>query len=254
MKKQNNDRQSYFFSIVLEVYDTNKDNEITMEQVKEKADKGLFSYWFAIKHNKDKKNDNELDREHIHLQVRTAKQKRKSTLLNDIKKLFDIEENRIGVRYTENEILAVQYLRHQNDENKFQYAPFEVITNRQDLYNDISKRELADSIYITSDRLIDIIKQERGNKLKILGRIGLVNYRINKRVIDMILEELEIQRTREDTLLTIRNLNELAKEERERTTKELQRIKKEIIQERESLTREINEQAIELLNKKRKRT
>lgn len=253
MKKQNKDRQSYFFSIVLEVYDSNKENEITMEQVKEKADKGLFSYWFAIKHDKDTKNDNELDREHIHLQVRTAKQKRKSTLLNDLVKLFDIEENRVSVRYTENEILAIQYLRHQNDENKFQYAPFEVITNREDLYNDISKRELTDSIHLTSDRLIDIIKQERGNKLKILGRIGLINYRINKQVIDMILEELEMQITKESAISTIRNLNELAKEERERTTRELQKIKKEIIQEREKLTREINEEAIKLLNKKKKR-
>ena len=254
MKKQKNDRQSYFFSIVLEVYDTEKQNEITMEQVREKANKGLFSYWFAIKHDKDIKNENELDREHIHLQVRTAKQKRKSTVLNDLVKLFNIEKNRVSVKYTENEILAIQYLRHQNDETKFQYAPFEVITNREDLYNDISKRELADSINLTSDRLIDIIKQERGNKLKILGRIGLINYRINKQVIDMILEELEIQRKKESALLTIRNLNELAKGERERTTRELQKIKMEIIQEREKLRREINEEAIKLLNKKKKRT
>lgn len=178
--------QSRFYSIVLEKYGQEKNNEIINNSL-ENALKSICDLYAFINHDKDKKENGENDREHIHCYIELKNRTYATTLLKRLAYLLKINENRIGLRTRKRDdrIANIQYLIHINDPEKHQYRPFEIITNNKTLINGILINEVTE---LTAKTLLQTIDRLKGNKREIMLEIGLQAYNKYFRLIIDIIE------------------------------------------------------------------
>lgn len=181
------DYQSRFYSIVFEKYDIEKKNEIINNSL-ENVLKSICDLYAFINHDKDIKDNGENDREHIQCYVELKNRTYSKTLLKRLAYLLKINENRIGLRTRKRDdrIANIQYLIHLNDPEKYQYAPFEILTNNRKLIDGILTNEVTE---LTAKTLLEIIDRHRSNKREIMLEIGLQAYNKYFRVIQDIIEQ-----------------------------------------------------------------
>lgn len=241
--------------VIMQETETGK---LSIEEL-EKSINIYASYYFIILHDKDTSEEGEIKKEHYHIVMKTRKRITLGGLLKEMSALLRINITAINAKETINEVASIRYLLHLDQEEKHKYAPFEILTKRQDILKSaLEGKEIAEEL--TAQLLIEIIKTNK-NKLKIMEAIGLANYtRYRGAVIDIIgeLEDSEYLESKEQQMeLMKRN----AKEERERIkalrehtireqSKEIERVREKSIK---GIRKEIHEVAVEVLNKKKHR-
>lgn len=154
----------------------------------------------------------------------------------------------------------IRYIMHLDNKDKHQYAPFEVLTNRKDILNLAIKGEIERED-LTAENLISTVERFGGNKLKIMGEIGLKNYQRFRGAILDIINTLENEQILLNMEQKIKLIKKDAKAERERIKKmkeyEIEKQKQEIENTKNAtikgIRKEINEVAIEVLRAKKHR-
>lgn len=252
-KKKKTIRQSKEWSLVIETY--NKETEeidITLEQVIDKI-KHETHYYFGINHDKDTTEDGELKREHLHIVLKLKTKITLNGILRKLETLLEIDRNRISAEITRNQILVIRYLLHLDNPEKNQYAPFEVITNREDILNQAIKGE-DEREDLTAENLIITVEKHGGNRLKIMSDIGLKNYNRFRGTITDIMEELEIRRLEQATITARNNIQTERDMANTHINATLKSIDKKIDKRLAEIEKKvINNKAVELLNKKKNR-
>lgn len=247
-------KQSKEWSLSIERYNNEKkDYDINLEQVINKI-KHECHYYFAINHNKDKKENGEIRKDHFHIVIKLKTKRTKNGVLKRIAKLLDIKIERISTQLTQSLDLMIRYLMHLDNKKKEQYPPFTVLTNRQDILNNAIKGE-SEREDLTAENLILTVEKLGGNKLQIMAEIGLKNYTRFRGAIYDIIEELEIKNASEKALIiarkNIQNSNDIALKIYQRANKQIDKKINENIKKIKE--KEINTKAVELLNKKKNR-
>lgn len=191
-KKQQTIPQSKEWSISIECFNNaTNDYDLKLEEIIEKI-KFDTHYYFGITHNKDTKDTGEIRKKHIHIVIKLKTKRTKGGLLKRLQKLLEIDKQRISIQMTRSQEATIRYLIHLDNPEKAQYPPFEIITNRRDILNLAIKGE-NEREDLTAENLIFTIEKHGGNRLKILGEIGLKNYTRYRGTIQDIIQELEIQ-------------------------------------------------------------
>lgn len=169
------------FNIIIQLQDIN------VSKVCEKLNKYLYNLvcnYAYILHDKDINADRGvLKNKHLHLIIYNAKQKRLSTIINEISGALDINVFAITVDKVVSLEGSIQYLIHKNDAEKYHYDVKDIITN-------IDKTELdlllnTENGSLTFDRLFQIIRSAK-NKTDVIKIIGLSYYRAYRPVINDI--------------------------------------------------------------------
>lgn len=252
--KQKTTEQSKMWSLSIEAYN-NETNEfdLTIEQAINKI-KHETHYYFGINHDKDITELGEVRKSHLHIVLKLKTKITKNGLLKKLATLLEIDITRISAQITRNQDLMIRYLMHIDNKEKEPYPPFEVITNRKDILNNAIKGE-SEREDLTAESLILTIEKFGGNRLKIMGEIGLKNYTRFRGTIADIIEELEIGNMKTKAIETasrnIQNANEIAKKIMQHANTQVNKQITERITEIE--TKVVNTKAMELLNKKKNR-
>lgn len=246
--------QSKEWSLIIETWNKEKqETDIKLEQVIEKI-KHETHYYFGITHDKDTNEYGELKRSHLHLVLKLKAKITLNGLLRKLEKLLGIDKNRISAQITKSQDLVIRYLMHMDNKDKTPYPPFAVITNRQDILKAAIKGE-QEREDLTAENLILTIERYGGNKLKIMGEIGLKNYTRFRGTIADIIEELELNNIENKRLekakATLDNAKDIAKSIYRNANTQIENKINEKIAEVEKKV--INEKAVELLNKKKGR-
>lgn len=180
----NLDTQTKQFSIVLNI-PNNK--VLNMQDLYDWFDRNTFLF-AAIKHDKDCSNTGVLKTIHYHIVLKCASRYRISTMLYriaDTLKLFTSDElSCVHIQKCDSLPLAIQYLTHKNNPNKYQYSADDVITNINyddfiDLYNSKSDTE------VNTKYLVNLVKQGYTD-FEIMALIGLGRYHLYKGAINDI--------------------------------------------------------------------
>lgn len=246
--------QSKTWSLSIETYN-NETNEydITLEQTINNI-KHETHYYFGINHDKDITKDGEIRRSHLHIVLKLKTKITKNGLLRKLAILLEIDKARISAQITRSQDLMIRYLMHMDNKDKEPYPPFAVLTNREDILNNAIKGE-SEREDLTAENLILTIERLGGNRLRIMGEIGLKNYTRYRGTIADIIDELEMKELKVKATEQAReNINT----SREIATKIVQyantQVDKKITKKiTEIESKAINTKAIELLNKKKNR-
>lgn len=254
-KKQQTIPQSKEWSISIECFNNaTNDYDLKLEEVIEKI-KHDTHYYFGITHNKDTKDTGEIRKAHIHIVIKLKTRRTKGGILKRLANLLNIDKQRISVEMTRSQEATIRYLMHLDNPEKAQYAPIEIITNRQDILNLAIKGE-NEREDLTAENLIITIEKHGGNRLKIMSEIGLNNYTRYRGTIQDIIQELELIEIQDKAMKQAREQIDKARDLANSAIKYANtQINKRINEKiKEVENKAINEKAIELLNKKRQRT
>lgn len=138
MAKENLKEISYDFSIVLN--DTGADllkNERNILKKlcdNEKLDINICS---VIRHDQDIDEEiNQLKTLHYHCAVRCNRKLMVSSLIKEVVNTFHINENQISVKKLSSLESYTRYLIHLDNGDKYQYMPFDIVSNNQKYVND----------------------------------------------------------------------------------------------------------------------
>lgn len=185
-KKKIYNPQTKYWHIIIE--SINKENgEITNLKKLYEYLEYASEYFAEILHNKDIKNNQEKERPHHHIIIIFKTITRKSTILNTFSEILEIPKTMITITKMLNVFLETQYLIHKNDPTKYQYAPFEITTNKPKRLNEILNAN-TDHQEITATELIEIVYKEN-NFYKILKVLGLEVTKKYYFIINKLLEE-----------------------------------------------------------------
>lgn len=182
--------KSKLFTVVLEEYDKANNQHVLIRKVVDYLQKeDYITYYAVILHDQDYNDDGELERKHFHLVLETRTLYSKSTILTDMAKELLVDRSCISVRAYDNIKLAVQYLIHKNDVDKFQYDIMGVISSDETRTIDLIE-EGINSAELQIDDLITIC-EECDNLTEIYKKIGLVNARKYRWVINDLRSKIE---------------------------------------------------------------
>lgn len=155
--------------------------------------------YYAIKHDKDIKEDGTAKIVHYHLITKNDNNIKLTvkTWLEIVSKLFNLDISLISIESIDNKLLVsyIQYLVHLNDAKKTQYQLNDVITNRPLNVRTAINRTNKDRDFIRNnkvDLLNDVLLQDmclKLNKLTLLSKIGSKAYKEHKMFIDAIYNE-----------------------------------------------------------------
>ena len=120
-----------------------------------------------IIHDKDIGEDGVLKTPHIHLIGVLKSRKRKSTIINALGKVSNLNNFAVSVEMASSFDSCFQYLVHKNDKDKFQYPLSAVVTNLEEEEIEVIMEssptgidfERVRSICLTSDSLLGVIEQ-----------------------------------------------------------------------------------------------
>jgi hypothetical protein len=143
--------------------------------------------YFIIYHNRDMHEDLTQKIPHVHFVLkRTEGRHLESGILRQMSDFCGFDKAMITISHCINYIGAIRYLIHEDDLEKYQYSPNEVLTN------DKPTAELAFSgqTIVTLDLLLDLAAQSK-SKIFFMKRIGLENYQAYRAIIKDILDDYE---------------------------------------------------------------
>lgn len=174
------------FILVIEKLNKTTNKEINISKLETNL-KIICEFYAIILHDEDIKN-NEQVRPHYHLVIKLNKRMRKMTLINHIAKYNEFQLEMIQAEYMENFVLSIRYLIHLDNPEKYQYAPFQIITNTPHLVQNIVNEEIYPS-EITAKQLIYYVHELNYSATKILEIIGLKNFKSYAYVIKTLIDE-----------------------------------------------------------------
>ncbi len=140
--------------------------------------------YFYIVHDSDINDDNVLKPLHYHFVLVCPKRVRVSTLLYRLCDYFDYGDNFIDYISIDKCIsinLAVQYLTHKNDSDKFQYNYNYIITNSSELLKTYYNEDTKDDI--STELLIKYIVYDNMPNIELMYKLGVSRYRYYKDII-----------------------------------------------------------------------
>jgi len=142
--------------------------------------------YYGIVHDKDIDAIGDLKRKHIHLILKSKKKIRSETIISNI---VDMSKGVMCAEQFSDRVcadlsLAIQYLTHKNDSDKYQYSYDNIFTNDlEGLEIEYNKEKELDV-----DRLTDIIMNCK-NKIQIVKTIGYDNYMKYRYIINWVWDE-----------------------------------------------------------------
>lgn len=122
---------------------------------------------------------------HIHLVISSPKKHRLKVFINFIQKSLDINFNQISILPCDSLAGRIQYLIHKNNPEKYQYSVDDIKTN-------MSTADLCEyldeeiSPKLTTDQIINICRESKGNRLYIIEKIGIQRYTLYRNTINDI--------------------------------------------------------------------
>lgn len=194
------DTRAKEFAIVVDIPNTRCKNlddfKIMMSRVFGKYN-ALGYMYFACFHDKDTNKDHQPKALHYHIVLISKNRKRCSTIAYELQSLMgndSINEKEssiplecIQIDKVDNLPLAVQYLIHKNDKEKYQYSFTDIITNSYDNLSTLFSVEKA-SVSIDEYTLFNLV--DKGYTLcEIMFKIGLGNFNTYKKIIEMLIHE-----------------------------------------------------------------
>lgn len=138
---------------------------------------------WAIMHDLDELDDHTRKREHWHIVIETKTRRTCTGIVKNLADVLNVSPNRVSVRECRDMISSIRYLMHLDDEDKFLYNAFDVITNDRDGLIEALNRPFSD---MTVDDLLEIINKS-DNEIDIMRRIGLKQFVRYRSVIRDIL-------------------------------------------------------------------
>lgn len=182
----------------------NVPNYILQEESKEKKELMLQRYENKIKnfgfnmcrkyafiyHDKDKLEDESDKTPHYHLIAVLPHRVRKSTLLNYLQFYLEIEITLISAKPIKQLYLAIQYLTHMNDREKYQYNKIMIKGNftareLKNYENGVCEKEINEELLIESIKVSE-------TKSDLLMRIGIKAFRKYVQIINTLWYEYHV--------------------------------------------------------------
>ena len=166
------------FIVILELFN---EDVVICEKVIENCFTSLGYKVYYIMHDKDVNEQGEIKRKHFHLVVNTGKRRiSKLTLITEIVLATDgkIKDNQITLDYCVNYRLSFDYLVHKNDLDKYQYSIDKIKTNDLEGF-DYIKNYVLSSCGVSTNSLIQLVKDTNGNKIEILNQSPKADSRLN---------------------------------------------------------------------------
>lgn len=128
-------------------------------------------YYFAIVHDKDKLENGEAKRTHLHLILELAEKGTFKTVLDKLTTACGISEAQVQLDAENSPILGEQYLIHKNDPSKYQYESNKILTNNLE---ELTKR--LEAKYLTEEEREEERKKalyESKTLIEFIDRAGL---------------------------------------------------------------------------------
>lgn len=185
-----NAQKSKSWSIVLEKYDTNFENEVTEDFLLKKLPV-ISSKFYFILHDKDVKEDNTLIREHYHIILLCEYCVSKNSILSILETCLQINKNRISVSRCYNLKMDIQYLCHMNENDKFHYDMELIKTNDIVGLDNALKNKIVDSNIYTFEELYKIVS-ECNSLTGIIRKVGIDYYKTYRYVIIDMFKEIKL--------------------------------------------------------------
>lgn len=127
-----------------------------------------FKFVATITHDKDVNEFGEPKTIHLHAFIEFAEKRTLTSVLKELSKLLNVNENQLSLDKTNSDYLLVQYLTHKNDLEKTQYDYSLIRTNNEQLLNEryfkIYKQPREMEISLFQCRTISELINEQGAK------------------------------------------------------------------------------------------
>lgn len=175
------DSQRSSFNIVL------SDMERCKSSVSQICDK-LSSYgliYYACLHDKDKEENGNLKRAHLHVVICSMKRLRVKQVIRYFEEIAQTNFENIQVDECISLVYCVQYLLHLNDVNKHQYDRKELLSNKSN-EADALLIETPKANELTTQTLMDLIFTARVSRLELINAIGIGKYQHYRQTINDI--------------------------------------------------------------------
>lgn len=143
--------------------------------------------YYACLHDKDKDEKGSLKRPHMHIVICSMKRLRVKQVIRYFEDIAQTNFENVRVEENISLVSSVQYLLHINDCNKFQYSRSELLSNQQD-NADALLIETPKTNELTTTTLIDLIFNQRLNRLELIGAIGIGKYQHYRHTINDLYE------------------------------------------------------------------
>lgn len=185
-----NAQKSKTWSVVVEKYDLNFENEVTEDFLLKKLPV-ISSKFYFILHDKDINDDNTLKREHYHLILLCEYCVSKNSILQILQTALEIATNRISVQRCYNLKMDIQYLCHMNENDKFHYAMELIKTNDIVGLDNALKNKIVDSNIYSFEELYKIVS-ECNSLTGIIRIVGIDYYKTYRYVITDMFKEIKL--------------------------------------------------------------
>lgn len=173
------DSQRTTFNIVISDVSRCKSS---INEICDKMSSGGLIY-FACLHDKDKYENGELKRPHIHIVINSMKRLRVKQVIRMFEEFATTNFENIRVEENLSLVYSVQYLLHINDVNKYQYDRKELLTNQPDTA-DALLIETPKTNELTTQTLMDLIFSAKLNRIELINAIGIGKYQHYRQTIN----------------------------------------------------------------------
>ena len=181
--------QSNEFNIVIESVDKEHERILQTMDILEVL-KSICEEYYLIQHYADINENGQLKRLHYHAVIRLSKRIRKMTLIKVLSESLNISPTMISCEILYNKRVAIRYLIHLDNPDKYQYEELNIFTNNDSALFNILHYDISN---LDTEQLIDIVKNCKGDKLEIMRVLGLKTYNQYWRMVEIITRELYIE-------------------------------------------------------------